>query len=112
MSRESEMKYMPASTIEQWITSKNRIISGDSYNPEQWERFINLREQLIFALNQEGHGLLLGSDAPQVFNVPGFSIHHEMQDMIDAGLTPAEVLRTGTIHVASCFDLAGEMGEI
>jgi len=112
MSRESEMKYMPASTIEQWITSKNRIISGDSYNPEQWERFINLREQLIFALNQEGHGLLLGSDAPQVFNVPGFSIHHEMQDMIDAGLTPAEVLRTGTIHVARYFDREGEMGEI
>lgn len=112
MAQEEEMIYMPASVIGQWTTSKNRIISGDTYNPEQWKRFIDLREQLIRALNQDGHGLLLGSDAPQVFNVPGFSIHHEMKAMTDAGLTPAEVLRTGTLHVARYFDREGETGEI
>ena len=44
---------------------------------------------------------MLGSDAPQIFNVPGFSIHHEMKYMVDAGLTPYETLRTGTVNVAS-----------
>lgn len=71
-----------------------------------------MREKLIAALNQDGHGLLLGSDAPQVFNVPGFSIHHEMEAMVDAGLSPAEILRMGTIHVAQFFDREGETGEI
>ena len=49
-------------------------------------------------------GLLLGSDAPQVFNVPGFSIHHELKYLVDAGLTPYEALRSGTVNVASFFN--------
>jgi hypothetical protein len=34
--------------------------------------------------------LLLGSDTPQVFDAPGFSIHHELRYLVDAGLTPYE----------------------
>src|SRR5690625_6404296 len=112
MAEEPEMKYMPASTIEQWIASKDRIISGDQYNAEQWERFIALREEIMMALHQDGHGLLLGSDAPQVFNVPGFSIHHEMQDMIDAGMTPADILDRKSTRVSQYFDREGQTGEI
>jgi imidazolonepropionase-like amidohydrolase len=44
--------------------------------------------------------LLLGSDAPQVFDVPGFSAHHELRYLVEAGLTPYEALRTGTVQVA------------
>ena len=42
--------------------------------------------------------LLLGSDAPQVFDVPGFSTHHELRYLVDAGLTPYEALKTGTVN--------------
>jgi imidazolonepropionase-like amidohydrolase len=48
--------------------------------------------------------MLLGSDAPQVYNVPGFSIHHELQYMVDAGLTPFEALQMGTVNVAKFFE--------
>ena len=41
----------------------------------------------------------LGSDAPQVFDVPGFSVHHELRYLVDAGLTPYEALKTGTVNV-------------
>jgi imidazolonepropionase-like amidohydrolase len=44
--------------------------------------------------------LLLGSDAPQIFNVPGFSLHHELGFLVAAGLTPYEALSTGTTAVA------------
>jgi len=44
--------------------------------------------------------LLLGSDAPQVFNVPGFSVHRELDVLVASGLTPFEALRTGTTAVA------------
>ena len=46
-------------------------------------------------------GLLLGCDAPQVFNVPGFSTHQELQYLVAAGLTPYQALRTGTVNVAA-----------
>ena len=54
----------------------------------------------------------LGSDAPQVFNVPGFSIHHEIRSMMDAGLTAYEVLRTGTVAPAEFFEKESEFGRI
>jgi imidazolonepropionase-like amidohydrolase len=55
---------------------------------------------------------LLGSDAPQVFNVPGFSLLREAVAMQAAGLTPYEVLRTGTANPAAFFDAEDEFGTV
>ncbi|MEQ6120677.1 amidohydrolase family protein [Reichenbachiella sp. MALMAid0571] len=107
-----EMKYMPKSTVEKWVTSKTNLIGNDNYNAAQWGKFIEIRRQLIYKLNKSKPGLILGSDAPQVFNVPGFSIHHEMQGMIDAGLTPLEAIQIGTINPAKYFNHEGEFGEV
>ena len=65
------------------------------------QQYIQLRRQLILACQQSGVGLLLGCDAPQVFNVPGFSTHQELQYLVAAGLTPYQALRTGTVNVAA-----------
>ena len=43
---------------------------------------------------------------------PGFSIQHEMQGMIDAGLTPYDVLKAGTANVAKFFDREGDFGQV
>jgi len=59
-----------------------------------------------------GAPLALGSDAPQFFNVPGFSIHHEMAMMAAAGLSPYEVLVTGTRNPAAYFGTAEEFGTV
>lgn len=107
-----EMKYMPQSTIEQWTESKARIIGNEKYNADQWGRFNEIRNKLIYELQQSSPGLLLGSDAPQVFNVPGFSIHHELQGMLNAGLTPLEAIQIGTINPAVFFGQKGEYGEV
>jgi imidazolonepropionase-like amidohydrolase len=56
-------------------------------------------------LHEAGAGLLLGSDAPQVFNVPGFSLHHELEILVASGLTPFEALQTGTTNVADFLGL-------
>jgi imidazolonepropionase-like amidohydrolase len=64
------------------------------------KEFIHLRRDLILACQKHGVGLLLGCDAPQVFNVPGFSTHHELEYLVRAGLTPYQALRTGTLNVA------------
>ena len=43
---------------------------------------------LLKALRRRDARILFGTDSPQLFNVPGFSIHREMRLMTDAGLTP------------------------
>ena len=112
LARTNEMQYMPASTIENWVSSKQNLVNNDGYSADQWETFNIIRQKLIYQLHHNGHGLLLGSDAPQVFNVPGFSIHHELRGMLDAGLTPLEAIQIGTLNPAKYFGIEGEFGEV
>lgn len=108
-----EMKYMPATTLKNWKDRKEAsTIEDPSFNEAQWLRFDSIRKRLIAALNKNGHGMLLGSDAPQLFNVPGFSIHHEVRGMLSAGMTPLEILRSGTINPAKYFEMEDTFGEI
>jgi imidazolonepropionase-like amidohydrolase len=103
MRRWPEMKYMPLGTIGQWARSKQQVIDDPAYDPAIAAWAIDIRRRLILALHRAGAGLLLGADAPQVFNVPGFAIHRELEYIVAAGLTPYEALRTGTVNPAEFF---------
>lgn len=95
-----EMRYMPRSTVQQWVRAKEDQLNERGFDAEIGARAIEIRRRIILALHESGAGLLLGSDAPQVFNVPGFSLHHELGFIVAAGLTPFEALQTGTINAA------------
>jgi imidazolonepropionase-like amidohydrolase len=95
-----EMQYMPDSTVDQWVRSKEQQLAERDFSAETAAQAIDIRRKLILALHRAGAGLLLGSDAPQVFNVPGFSLHHELGFLVAAGLTPFEALQTGTSAAA------------
>ena len=95
-----EMRYVPADTLRQWGDAKRAALSERGFDPELANLAIERRRNLIKALHDAGAGLLLGSDAPQVFNVPGFSVHRELDVLVAAGLSPYEALRTGTVNVA------------
>ncbi|MEX1267163.1 MAG: amidohydrolase family protein [Woeseia sp.] len=105
-----EMKYMPEATVGRWIDAQ-REISAD-LDPGVASRAIELRKKLILELQQRGAGLLLGSDAPQIFNVPGFSIHHELRYLVDAGLSPYEALLSGTVNTARWFGTEPDSGTV
>jgi imidazolonepropionase-like amidohydrolase len=103
-SKEPEMIYMNDATIKSWITNKNNLTKNPQNDPDAMRKFIQLRRKLIFECQRSGVGLLLGSDGPQIFNVPGFSVHHELKYMVDAGLTPFEALKSGTVNVAKFYN--------
>ena len=62
------------------------------------------RLQILKRITREFHGagvrLLIGTDAKNTGTVPGTSAHDEMQEMVDAGLSPFEVLRAATANAA------------
>lgn len=107
-----EMKYMPAATVEQWRQSKLAVVNDDFYRTDTAARAIELRQMLILALHRAGAGLLLGSDSPQIFNVPGFAIHRELEFLVEAGLTPFEALQTGTVNAARFFAAEDQFGTV
>ena len=109
-----EFQYMPADVVNGWFDWVENFRAADDYDQEAADAFIELRLDLIRTLHEVGAGLALGSDAPQWFNVPGFSVHREMAVMEEAGLTPYEVLETGTVNPAKYLgeeDVFGRVAE-
>ena len=104
--KDPDSKYMDKKTVNQWIDSKKNLMANEQYDASKIDNFIKLRRKLIYECQKNGVGLLLGCDAPQVFNVPGFSTHNELKYLVDAGLTPYQALITGTINVARYLNLA------
>ena len=104
MSRQ-DVLYLP----EALLSAYRQRVTGNSASAKE---LVRLRKQIIRALHEAGAGLLLGSDSPQIFNVPGLSIHRELQSMVAAGLTPLEALATGTVNAARFLDMEDEFGRI
>lgn len=106
------MDYMPEEMIENWTNYVENVRSGDDYDPEQAERFIEIRNELTAALHEHNAGLMLGADAPQIFNPPGFSGHRELESLVNAGLSPFEALRTATTSVGTYLGEETETGMV
>lgn len=94
-----EMKYMSKSVLDGWARAKESTMKNPGYHPASVLKFIDVRRKIILESQRQGVGLLLGSDAPQVFSVPGFSIPHELAYLVESGLTPYQALYTGTVNV-------------
>jgi len=92
-----EMRYVPAQMPAEWMRQKKM---GPVVSPEMAEQMVEVRQRIFRALVMAGAGVLMGTDSPQLFHVPGFSLRNEIRSMEAAGLTPYEVLVTGTRNVA------------
>ncbi len=112
LARWPEMKYMPAQTIAQWKGGKRNVLDDDNYVAATAERAVDIRQRLIVELSDAGAGLLLGSDSPQIFNVPGFALHRELEYLVNAGLTPFEALQSGTVNAARYFAAENRFGTV
>jgi imidazolonepropionase-like amidohydrolase len=102
MARLPEMKYVPRQWVQGWINQKNNRIPFDTQNnitPDDRKNLIEFRRALLAALADGEALLLMGTDSPQMFNVPGFALHHELQLMRRSGLSPYQVLQSGTVNV-------------
>ena len=110
MAKRPEIRYADPKQVENWTARKKSFT--DLYPIEQRMQFIGLRRRLIKALHDGGVGFLLGSDAPQVWNVPGFSMHRELAVLVASGLTPYQALATGTRNIAVYFGTLDRSGTI
>ena len=106
-----EVRYMPRTTVDGWVEAleaRHEAI-GD---PEGAARVVELRRQVFRALHEGGAEFLLGTDSPQLFSVPGFANHREMALWVELGMSPWEVIRTGTRGVAEHFGETAEFGAV
>ena len=110
MAQWPELQYMPADVVNGWIEQKRGMTAKASAADRG--KFIALRRRIAKALFDGGVPFALGSDAPQWWNVPGFSAHRELRALVNAGFTPFQALQTGTVNPARYFETSDSTGTV
>jgi imidazolonepropionase-like amidohydrolase len=69
--------------------------------------------QMVGALHHAGVPFLAGTDAaPGIYIMPGFSLHDELANFVEAGFTPMESLQTATSNPAKFLEMENALGSI
>ena len=110
LKQRPELKYVPPPMINQWVQQRTSL--AQNADPKQNQRVLDLRNKVLKALQDDTGHVMLGSDAPQLFSVPGFSLHREMQAMARAGMTPYQILVAGTRNPAVYLKAENEFGTV
>jgi imidazolonepropionase-like amidohydrolase len=118
-AQREEMKYAPKQWVNNWMNQKRNQIQQQAQagiTPEGTKQLLAHRRKLLKILADSGAPLLMGTDSPQMFNVPGFALHRELRLMAESGLTPYQVLESGTknvgLYVERDLEQDGKFGTI
>lgn len=69
-------------------------------------------QELTGKLHAAGVPLLAGTDAPEPQVTPGFSLHQELELLVEAGLTPAAAIQAATLNNALALRQQDNLGSI
>lgn len=110
MKTYDELKYIPQAVKQNYFTFAENPQTGYAIgDPTEQAQF---RTRILEEMNNAGVKILMGTDAPQLFSVPGFSIHRELPHMQAAGMSNYEILQSGSKYVGDYFSDKDEFGTI
>jgi imidazolonepropionase-like amidohydrolase len=69
-------------------------------------------QELTTRLYRAGVPLLVGTDSPEPHVTPGFSLHQELELLVESGIPPAAALRAATLHNATALRQQEHLGSI
>jgi imidazolonepropionase-like amidohydrolase len=107
------LKYVPSLAKQVW-----KQIDPGQYRPqyEQWLDAWHARNdifsRIVSLLHREGAPLLVGTDTPVRFVIQGLSVHQELANLVQAGLSPFEALSCGTREAARFLDQVDQWGTV
>ena len=105
------MRYLPEALLASW--TGNRQLA--SLTPDQFSRirlYNEKRNDVVRALHRGGAKILVGTDTPMPYVVPGFAVHEELQNLVNLGFTPYEALRAATSDAAEFMHSQSEWGTV
>lgn len=110
LQKYDELKYVPPQAVDSWSKMYNDRAKQIPAETSKW--LIPNRTKILKALHEGGVKILMGTDAPQQFSVPGFSLHRELLFMREAGMSNFEILKSGTVNVGQYFAKQDSFGTI
>jgi len=113
-SNDEYLKYMSDGIIKTYEGRINRVKNSTKKAIEDRKKLDQFFGQLAKSLNDAGVGLLAGSDsgAYNSYTYPGNSLHKELQEMVNNGITPLEALKTSAYNGSKFLKKNSDYGSI
>ena len=108
-------KYAPASwKAGTWKKFTDQIVHEFNVDDLATRRkFVAKELELVSEMHRAGVPFLAGTDtAAGVYVFPGFSLHEELEILVEAGFTPTEALRTATTNPARFLGMEYRLGTV
>jgi imidazolonepropionase-like amidohydrolase len=99
LQSDPRLKYVPASIRQQWDPVKLlEKTSSEEMAALKSEAARDL--QLVKAMHEAGVQFMAGSDGPDPYVIPGFSLHDELEWLVKSGFTALQALQAATFNPA------------
>jgi imidazolonepropionase-like amidohydrolase len=81
---------------------------ADPQNEQRWSKVLRLTKMM----HDRGVKILSGTDIPNFELVPGESLHHELELLVEAGINSSDVIEIATKNGAEALDLMNQTGTL
>ncbi len=92
----STLQYVHPLLQSKWLTANRYNKMSNPENVAHFEKFVKFHFLLVKACKAAGVPIVSGTDAGTSAVVPGFSLHDELELLVQAGLTNEEALTSAT----------------
>jgi CubicO group peptidase (beta-lactamase class C family)/imidazolonepropionase-like amidohydrolase len=106
-----DYRFFPLKLRESRLAAHRRYWT-DPPTAERRQRYISIRNRLVKGIHDAGGRIMAGSDTPELFLLYGYTLHRELQSLVDAGLTPYAALASATRTPAEYLGMLDNGGTI
>ncbi|HKE48411.1 MAG TPA: amidohydrolase family protein [Rhodanobacteraceae bacterium] len=102
-------KYLRADERARWLRIAETLTTDErAVAARRWA----VARRIAASFHAAGVPLLAGTDTPMPNVYPGWSLHDELERLVDSGLSPAEALRAATLGPATLLGIADRSGTV
>jgi imidazolonepropionase-like amidohydrolase len=94
--------------VDPTLTIYEAILKDDPQNQYLWSKVL----QLTKILYDHGVTIMSGTDIPNFGLIPGVSLHHELELLVNAGINPLNVIKIATSNGAEALGILDDVGTI
>src|SRR5687767_900239 len=106
-----DLRFYPQKVIDLWMGVSKKYLTTAA-PVEKRAKYIAIRDKLVKAIYDAGGRVMAGSDTPEWLHLYGYTLHLEMIDLRDAGLSNYAALETATRNPALFFGTLDKTGTI
>ncbi len=106
-----DYQFVPLKKRDSWFAAGKRIWASPPSEARRRE-YVRVRNLLVKEIHQAGGKIMAGSDSPDWFLLYGWSLHRELQSLVEAGLTPYAALEAATRTPAEYLKALDSFGTI